>query len=485
MTVTKPDNYPVEPAELWQHFYQITQTPRPSGEEAALRSHIIELAERAGHSWKTDTAGNLVVYVAGSEGRGEEAAVIIQNHLDMVTVKTDDKDHDFSRDALTLKVEDGWLLADRTTLGADNGLGCAAALALMTDSSVSHPPLELLFTVEEETGLYGASDLDAGLLSGRRMLNLDTEDWGEVFVGCAGGRGWILRREMERATEAGAGESWRVSLRGLAGGHSGIQIHQQLGNAIKLLGQWLVEARDLDVQLCAFDGGVAHNVIPREASLDFHCAPGLRTQLEALNAGLLARWQSYLPEADAELELCLEPVESALAVTPAAQALFQQLIMIFPHGAISYNLERPAELVDLSINLAILRLNANGLYLETTLRYFNEKQALGLAQQVLAIADWLEAEPEQTVNYPGWQPDFDNPLLAQTVALYEELFGNPPAIKAIHAGLECGILKSKQSDMDIVSFGPTIRGAHSPRERLEVATVPGFWQLLTTLLERI
>ncbi len=485
MTVTKPDNYPVEPAELWQHFYQITQTPRPSGEEAALRSHIIELAERAGQTWKTDTAGNLVVYVAGSQGRGEEAAVIIQNHLDMVTVKTDDKDHDFSLDALTLKVEDGWLLADRTTLGADNGLGCAAALALMTDPSVFHPPLELLFTVEEETGLYGAADLDAGLLSGTRMLNLDTEDWGEVFVGCAGGRGWILRREMERATEPGTGESWRLSLRGLAGGHSGIQIHQQLGNAIKLLGQWLVEARDLDVRLCAFDGGVAHNVIPREASLDFHCAPGLRTQLEALNAGLLARWQSYLPEADAGLELCLEPVESALAVTPALQALFQQLIMIFPHGAISYNLERPAELVDLSINLAILRLHAKGLYLETTLRYFNEKQALGLAQQVLAIADWLEAEPEQTVNYPGWQPEFDNPLLAQTVALYAELFGNPPAIKAIHAGLECGILKSKKSDMDIVSFGPTIRGAHSPRERLEIATVPGFWRLLTTLLERM
>ena len=481
----KPDNYPDEPAELWEHFYQITQIPRPSGEEDALRSYIIKLAERAGHSWKTDAAGNLVVYVAGSEGRGGDAPVIIQNHLDMVTVKTDDKDHDFSVDALTLQVQDGWLLADRTTLGADNGVGCAAALAVMTDRSVSHPPLELLFTVEEETGLYGASDLDASLLSGTRMLNLDTEDWGQVFVGCAGGRGWILRRQLERSTESGDGESWRVSLRGLAGGHSGIQIHQQLGNAIKLLGQWLVEAGDLDVRLCAFAGGVAHNVIPREASLEFHCASGQRAQLEALNAGLLDRWQSYLPEADAGLELRLEPIESTAAVTPAAQALFQQLIMVFPHGAISYNLEQPAELVDLSINLAVVRLDASDLYLETTLRYFNEKQALGLAQQVLAIADCLELEPEETIDYPGWQPAFDNPLLAQTVALYEELFGNPPAIKAIHAGLECGILKSKKSDMDIVSFGPTIRGAHSPRERLEIATVPGFWQLLTTLLERM
>ncbi len=159
--------------------------------------------------------------------------------------------------------------------------------------------------------------------------------------------------------------------------------------------------------------------------------------------------------------------------------------MVFPHGAISYNLEQPAELVDLSINLAVVRLDASGLYLETTLRYFNEKQALGLAQQVLAIADCLELGTEETIDYPGWQPEFDNPLLARIVALYEELFGNPPAIKAIHAGLECGILKSKKSDMDIVSFGPTIRGAHSPRERLEIATVPGFWQLLTTLLKRM
>jgi dipeptidase D len=481
----KPDNYPVEPAAIWKHFYQITQIPRPSGEEAALRSHIIKLAEQDGHDWKTDAAGNLVVYVAGSEGRGDDAPVIIQNHLDMVTVKTDDKGHDFSADALLLQVEDGWLLADRTTLGADNGLGCAAALGVMTESSLSHPPLELLFTVEEETGLYGASDFDASLLSGTRMLNLDTEDWGEVFVGCAGGRGWILRRGMERCTEPGDGEYWRLSLRGLAGGHSGIQIHQQLGNAIKLLGQWLIEARALDVQLCAFAGGVAHNVIPREASLEFHCRPDQQTQLEALTGRLLERWRSYLPAADADLELRLEPTEPALALTPAAQALFQQLIMVFPHGAISYNLEHPAELVDLSINLAILRLDASGLYLETTMRYFNEQQAQGLAQQVLAISDWLGAECEETINYPGWQPEFDNPLLAQTVALYAELFANPPAIKAIHAGLECGILKSKKSDMDIVSFGPTIRGAHSPRERLEIATVTPFWQLLTSLLERM
>ncbi|MEP5763006.1 MAG: beta-Ala-His dipeptidase [Halieaceae bacterium] len=483
--MTKPTDYPTEPAMLWEHFYQITQIPRPSGEEAAVRQYIADLAEAAGHPSKTDTAGNLVVYVPGSVGREQDPVVIIQNHLDMVTVKTDDKQHDFSTEPLSLQVEEGWLLADRTTLGADNGLGAAAALAVMTDAAVSHPPLELLFTVEEETGLYGASDMDADLLSGQRMLNLDTEDWGELFVGCAGGRGWILRRELERATAAADMEPWTLSLRGLAGGHSGIQIHQQLGNAVKLLGQWLIEARDIGVQLCSFDGGVAHNVIPREASLGFYAPAAARQKLEALNSKMLSRWFAYLPEADADLTLELLPAELAAPLAAVEQAQFEQLLLLFPHGAISYNAAQPADLVDLSINLAVVRIDAQGFFLETTLRYFNGDEAEGLAQQVLAIAEWWACRVETTVDYPGWQPQFDNPLLDSTSELYQELFGTAPAVKAIHAGLECGILKSKKADVDIVSFGPTIRGAHSPRERLEIATVPPFWKLLTAVLERL
>ena len=483
--MSKPAQYPLEPAALWEHFYQITQIPRPSGEEAALREHIISLAQQNACEWRQDDAGNLVVYVAGSAGREQESAVVIQNHLDMVTVKTDDKQHDFSKDGLTLQVEEGWLLADRTTLGADNGLGCAAALALITDSSLLHPPLEILFTVEEETGLYGATDLDASLLSGQRMLNLDTEDWGELFIGCAGGRGWIMRRLLEKVKASGDVEYWQLNLRGLAGGHSGIQIHQQLGNAIKMLGQWLIEAQAMGLRLIAFDGGVAHNVIPREANLTFCCAPSLQEQLESLNQRMLSRWRSYLPDADQALELSLQTAEADAPLTEQAQHSFQQLLMLFPHGAISYNQQQPADLVDLSINLALVRVDADGLYLETTLRYFNAEEAQGLEQQVLSIAQWLDAELETTIDYPGWQPDFDSPLLAQAAALSEELFGEKPAIKAIHAGLECGILKSKKDAMDVISFGPTIRGAHSPRERLDISTVPAFWQLLTTLLARL
>jgi dipeptidase D len=479
----KPNNYPSEPAHLWQHFYQFTQTPRPSKEEQAIRQYVIDQAEALGHRWAQDAEGNLVVYVAGSAGREDEASVIVQNHLDMVTVKTDDKAHDFHRDPLDLKVEDGWLLADRTTLGADNGLGCAAALALMTDAEVSRPPLELLFTVDEETGLGGALNLDASLLSGKLMLNLDTEDWNELYVGCAGGGGWEFRRQLATAAAPSTAEHWQLSLKGLAGGHSGVQIHEQLGNAIKLLSQLLYEVDGL--QLSAFDAGVAHNVIPREARAVFAAAAGQEAQLREQMVRLRAQWVGFLPGADSQLELILEPAETNAALSEDDSRLVLDLVMAMPHGAQSYNLAQPADLVDLSINLALLRLDDGKLFVESSFRFFNDDPTPSLCRGVEAIARQFGLEITPVAGYPGWQPNFDSPLLERGKALHAQMFGYEPDVKAIHAGLECGILLSKKPDMDILSFGPTIRGAHSPTERLEIATVPPFWQYLTTLLAQL
>lgn len=482
--MTQPAQYPTEPAALWQRFYEITRIPRPSAEEDAVRQYVIDLAEARDCAWQTDARGNLVVRVPGSAGRESESAVIIQNHLDMVTVKTDDKQHDFTRDPLALKVEEDWLLADRTTLGADNGIGCAAALALL-DTDTSHPPLELLFTVEEESGLWGATDLDADLLTGTRMLNLDGEGWGDFFVGCAGGRGWELRREVPRIEAPDTMESWQLQLRGLSGGHSGIEIHLGLASAIKLLGQWLTEARALGIQLVEFDGGIAHNVIPREASVSFLAPAGSREQLEALNDRLMASWKTYLREPDNGISLELAAASPGMPVAPDFQQQFEQMLTVFPHGAMAYNAEHPADLVDLSINLAVVRVDDDGFFLETTLRYFNRAESEALAQQVMAVADWLGCDVTSTIDYPGWEPDFDSPLLALGQSIYESQLGEAPAVKAIHAGLECGILKGKLPDCDILSFGPTIHGAHSPRERLEISTVPPFWALVTAILERI
>jgi dipeptidase D len=476
----KPANYPLEPAHLWQHFYRLTQIPRPSGGEGAARDYVIGLAAQGGHPCRTDRAGNLVVSVAASAGRDGRPAVIIQNHLDMVTVRSGDKAHDFHTQPLALVVEDGWLRADRTTLGADNGLGCAAALALMTDPQTVHPPLELLFTVDEETGLGGALDLDASMLSASLMLNLDTEEWHELYIGCAGGGGWEFSRTLEPAALPQGWEQWQLSLKGLAGGHSGIQIHEQLGNAIKLLAQCLREVEGL--RLAAFDAGIAHNVIPREGEARFACPLGGGARLAEFLPALRRQWLAYLPAADGALELQLQraTLESAAGEEESRHIL--DLAAAFPHGVQAYSLAQPAELVDLSINLAMLRVAGRELCLETSYRFFNEGQSVPLQQAVLALAGVFGLEARPTVGYPGWAPDFDSPLLRRACDLHQRLFGRPPAVKAIHAGLECGILKSRKPDLDIISFGPTIRGAHSPRERLLIETVAPFWRFLNELL---
>ncbi len=479
----KPTNYPLEPSHLWEHFYQFTQIPRPSKEEAAVRQYVIDQAEKGANPWRMDEVGNLLVSVPASGAMEGRPTVIIQNHLDMVTVKTGDKTHDFHTQPLTLEVKDGWLKADRTTLGADNGLGCAAALALMTDPTVEHPPLELLFTVDEETGLGGALNFDASMLSGSLMLNLDTEDWNELYIGCAGGGGWEFSRSFDTASAPAESGYWSVSIKGLGGGHSGIQIHEQLGNAIKLLAQFL---HGVDgVQLASFTAGVAHNVIPREGVVVFSCPTGGEQALSDSLAQLRRQWLAYLPAADNALELSLSAAEPLAVLSVAGSREIIQLISLLPHGAQSYNLEQPAGLVDLSINLANIRLAEGGLFLETSYRFFNEAQSVPLQQSVLALASLFGLTINPSVGYPGWQPDFGSPLLARASALHKTLFGSDPAVKAIHAGLECGILKSKMPDVDILSFGPSIRGAHSPSERVLIETVPPFWQFLTKLLAQV
>jgi dipeptidase D len=479
----QPDNYPTDPAHLWRHFFQITQIPRPSRQEAAVRQYVIGQAEEGGHSWRMDEEGNLVVAVAASAGMEDSETVIIQNHLDMVTVKSADKAHDFSRDSLSLVIEGGWLRADRTTLGADNGVGCAAALALMTDPAVIHPPLELLFTVDEETGLGGALRLDPSLMTGTRMLNLDTEEWQELYVGCTGGGGWEFNRVFETTELPVDSQAWTLAIRGLAGGHSGIQIHQQLGNAIKLLGQCLQGIEG--VQIASLESGVAHNVIPREGVIAFASAQMTAERLAAQVEQVRQQALGYLPVDDAKLEFVLQPAKMDTVLSAADSAELLDLLAVFPHGVQAYSLALGTDLVDLSINLAMARLQAGEFFMESSFRFFNEEQSQPLQQSVHALARAYRLTVEQVVGYPGWQPDMNSALLAQGCALHEALFAKAPAVKAIHAGLECGILKGKKPDLDILSFGPTIRGAHSPTEGLQIDTVKPFWQFLTALLAQM
>ncbi|MFG1495270.1 beta-Ala-His dipeptidase [Saccharospirillum sp. HFRX-1] len=479
-----PEHYPTQPEHLWRHFYAITQIPRPSGREEAIRAHIVSLAEQHGFEHAGDAAGNLVVYVPASPGHEAAPTVVIQNHLDMVTVKTGDKEHDFENDPLTLQVEDGWLKADRTTLGADNGLGAAAALAVMTDASVVHPALELLFTTEEETGLHGALGLDADLLKGTRLINLDTEEWPEIYIGCAGGYGYAAGRQVMMKRPRPGLVSYRLHLKGLTGGHSGIQIHQQLGNANKLLAELLKDAAELDWQLSRMRGGVAHNVIAREASADLFLNTDQLDDWQRLADAARERWLSFLPASDHGLQWSLEPVEidEPLVASSADTRTLLNLISVMPHGAQRYNLNQPADLVDLSVNLATVSLREDEFKVQTSLRFFNADEARPLKQHLEALFETFGMVPQVILDYPGWNPDFGSDLVARTRALATKQLDREPQLKAIHAGLECGILKSKKPELDMVSFGPTILGAHSPVERLEIATVEPFWELLKALL---
>ena len=480
----KPSQYPEYPAHIWQHFYQITQIPRPSAQEAALRDFIIGLANEQKLQHRVDMVGNLVVYVPASPGYESAPTVAIQNHLDMVTVKTGETVHDFTHDPLTLKVDGEWLRATGTTLGADNGVGVAAALAVMTDDSVVHPALELLFTVEEETGLYGASGLDASMLSATRLLNLDTEDWGEIYIGCAGGYGYEASRQLMPKLPKPGLKPWLLHLKGLTGGHSGVQIHEQLGNANKLLVELLADSSELTWQLSSFRGGVAHNVIAREASAVLMLDENQIAQWQLKLAATKDRWLSYLPEADHGVQWIFEPIEvtEPYVLTKADTDSLLSLISVLPHGAQSYNLKQPADLVDLSCNLAVVNVANGELKILTSLRFFNERQTVGLKQTIENVFDVFHLAYKVILNYPGWNPNFDSQLVARTQALAEKITGHPAELKAIHAGLECGILISKKPDMDVVSFGPTIKGAHSPSERLLISTVEPFWKLLVALL---
>lgn len=483
--MSKPDNYPSQPAHLWEHFYQFTQIPRPSKREEKICEYLISTAKKHGLEYRRDAIGNIVIYVPASIGFEESPTVTLQNHVDMVTVKTEDKTHDFDCDPLSLKIEDGWLMADRTTLGADNGLGCAAALALMTDPEVSHPSLELLFTMDEETGLGGAINLDPSLIKGSKMLNLDTEDWGELFVGCAGGRDWIITKPVETEAIPDDFVTRRYFLRGLAGGHSGIQIHQQLGNANKLIAQWLLHCEKLGGRLCAMSAGVAHNVIPRSATVDIAIPTSQLSALDELTTKLKSRWLSYLPAADQQLQFTFEPIDCHTMQSLQSARTLRQLLLALPNGAQSYNIDQPADLVDLSINLAVVKVDDQQIFVETSLRYFNLDELENLADTVVSIAESFDAEAKETISYPGWQPDFSSELLRHVSDTYQRMFGHKPAQKAIHAGLECGIMLDKLEGVEAISFGPTIRGAHSPKERLEVATVEPFWELLKEVVRTI
>ncbi|RMG68571.1 MAG: aminoacyl-histidine dipeptidase [Calditrichaeota bacterium] len=478
----------LEPALLWEHFYQLSQIPRCSKHEEKARAYVIEVAQRNNLEYRTDSAGNVVVKKPATPGMENRPTVVLQSHLDMVCEKNKDTEHDFSRDPIRLKREGDWLTAEGTTLGADNGIGVAAALAVLESTSLKHGPLECLFTIDEETGLTGATMLDPNLLEGRMLLNLDSEEDGAIYIGCAGGRDTELLLALDTETAPAGMKAVRIRVGGLQGGHSGLNIHEGRGNAIKLLARFLwKQAPQLNLRVASIDGGSKHNAIPRECDAVVYLPSDQMDKLKAAAEAYsrIFKNEYRLIDPGVFLEVAETGFEAPSDVlTPELQKRTVNLLFALPHGVIAMSHAVPG-LVETSTNLAVVHTEGSAIRIVTSQRSSVQSELDEIVDQVCATGELAMAEIQQGNGYPAWQPNPDSPLLKRAEKVYQDLFGTAPEVKAIHAGLECGIIGDKFPGMDMISFGPTISGAHSPDEKVQISTVEKFWKFLTTLLAEI
>ena len=469
------------PRAVWQYFHQLTQIPRPSHHEEAVQQYVLDEAARLGLDAARDAAGNVRVRKAASAGYEHAPGVILQAHLDMVPQKNADKVHDFTQDPISTRVgEDGWLHAEGTTLGADNGIGVAAILAVLADSSLPHPPLEALFTATEETGMSGAKGLQGGWLNGKYLLNLDYEDEGELCIGCAGGVDGSYRLPYRTQPLAQARPVYRLNVRGLSGGHSGIDIHKQRGNAIKILAQ-VLDALTPDY-VVDIAGGNMRNAIPREAQARIVLAGDdvqtAKAQLQTLHGALLG----LLPTEDHKLVLELTADgDSTQAMDKDDGERLIAVLRVLPNGVDRMSLSMP-ELVESSTNLAAISCENNALHIHCLLRAANEDAKDDLAARMADVVVLAGGSAEYTGDYGGWLPRPQSSLVQIMQDSGKAIYGHTPPLKAIHAGLECGILAEHYPHWEMIAFGPTITGPHSPDERVEIASVARFYQWLTGAL---
>lgn len=475
------------PAPVWRHFRTLCNTPRPSGHEAELATLIERWAGARGFVHERDTAGNLLIRKPATPGHEQAPGVILQGHLDMVAQANADHPHDFTRDPIETYIAEGWLHAQNTTLGADNGLGVAAALAILEDEALTHGPLEALFTLEEESGMGGALNLAEDWLEGRVLLNLDSEDRGQVYIGCAGGADVVVTASLPTSALRDGETSWQLSLTGLVGGHSGIDIHKGRGNANRLLVRVLRALEPCGARLIDYHGGTLRNALPREAFATLTLAEGEVETAQARLAQVHAELVAELAGVDDGLTLELTPLDTPPqeALTRTASHMLIAALHVAPCGVERMSIEVPG-VVETSNNLGVVSLDREGRFqLCALVRSLRDSATLDIADRFRALFSLIGAETRIENAYPGWTPDPESPLLARFRQLHQRLLGHDPAVKVIHAGLECGILGGKYPALEMISFGPQIRGAHSPNERVELASVEEFWTLLRALIEEL
>ena len=476
----------LSPQPLWNIFADICAIPHPSYHEEALARHIISWAKEKGLFVERDGVGNILIRKAATSGMENRKPVALQAHLDMVPQKNNDTVHDFATDPIQPWIDGEWVKARGTTLGADNGIGMASALAVLADDSVQHGPLEVLLTMTEEVGMEGAFGLQSGWLQSEILINTDSEEEGEIYMGCAGGIDFISTLAVTREALPAGFATLKLTLKGLKGGHSGADIHFGLGNANKLLARFLSDqARELDLRVIDFSGGTLRNAIPREAFATLAVAPehidALRARVNAFQAIL----HNELGAVEKNITLQLEATTGTLAPLCAnSRDAFLNLLNATPHGVIR-NSDVAKGVVETSLNVGVVTTAEQNIEIICLIRSLVDSGKEAVVSTLTSLGQFAGAKTTPKGSYPGWQPDEHSPVMHLVRETYQKLFNKTPNIMVIHAGLECGLFKKPYPEMDMVSIGPTITGPHSPDEQVHIASVGQYWTLLTELLKAI
>jgi len=481
------ENINLKPASVFRFFDEICQIPRPSKKEEKIIAYLIEFGEKYHLETKTDEAGNVLIKKPATPGKENLKTVILQSHIDMVCEKNSDVEHDFLKDSIKTYVDGEWMKAKGTTLGADNGIGVATQLAILADNSIEHGPLECLFTVDEETGLSGAFALKDDFLSGDILINLDSEDEGELFIGCAGGVNTIAEFTYESIPAPQDYFFFRVDVKGLTGGHSGDDINKNRANANKLLNRFLSQVSSkYDMYLCEIHGGNLRNAIPREAyaiaAIPMQYREPLRVDLNIFAAEVEEEFA--VTEPDINFILQSESKQPNAIDRDTTKCLLLSLYAVH-HGIYAMSQDIPG-LVETSSNLASVKMRENNIIkIETSQRSSILSSRKDMVNMVKAAFELGGAKVTVGGGYPGWKPNPNSSILKVAVNTYKDLFGAEPKIKAIHAGLECGLFLEKYPNLDMFSFGPTLRGVHSPDERMHIPSVEKYWEHLLKILVNI
>lgn len=476
----------LEPKLVWKHFDEIRKIPRCSKHEEKIREYIIDFAKKQNLRFKTDKVGNIVIFKPASSGMQNKPTVVLQGHMDMVCEKNSDVVFDFSKDPIKLKLKGDFLTADGTTLGADNGIGLAMSLAILEDNSLNLGEIEALFTVDEETGLTGAFAMDSDMITGKILLNLDSEDFGVITVGCAGGGDSKIELPIKTQPVNGEMESINIKVSGLRGGHSGVDIHEQRGNAVKLLSRLLWKAsNDNEFYITEIKGGDKHNAIPREAYAKVSIKKKNKNKfIDVLKTEEKEIFEEIKP-IDPNFIVEIEDIDKLqTTLIKDSQNKILNLLHGLPHGVDKMSYDIP-NLVETSTNLASVELNEKNAQISLSTRSSVKSALQDFRDRIHAIADLSDAKVTEGKPYPGWKPNLDSKILKLSKKIFKEMYGKEPKVEAIHAGLECGIIGEKFHGIEMISIGPTLKYPHSPEEQLHVSTVDKTYKFVIEILKNI